>query len=172
MHRLDPDHLLSIGFDADDHGSFAYFDGVMLQLFDVKKPTEPKLLFKEKIGTRGSSSEAATNHLAFTYFADKGLLAIPMTICEGGGDGRQGTELTFGGLLVYDVSLDKGFKRLGGIDHGTKGANCGTWWSNATSQVKRSIFLDDLVYSIAGDRVKVQRMGHFGKDVADIGMAN
>src|SRR5262249_27985778 len=136
MHRIDPEHLLSIGFDANDHGDFAYFDGVILQLFDVKEPTDPKLIHKEKIGTRGSSSEAATNHLAFNYFAEKGLLAIPMTICEGGGDGRNGNELAFSGLLVYDVSVQRGFTRLGGVDHGTKGANCGTWWSNANSLVK------------------------------------
>jgi hypothetical protein len=170
MHRIDPDHLLSIGFDADDQGSFAYFDGVILQLFDVAEPTQPKLLHKETIGTRGSSSEAATNHLAFNYFADQGLLAIPMTICEGGGSGQQGNELTFSGLLVYDVSVEQGFKRLGGVDHGTKGADCGTWWSNANSHVKRSIFLDELVYSVAPDRLKVQHMGHFGQDLADIAL--
>jgi hypothetical protein len=170
LHRIDADHLLSIGFDANDHGSFAYFDGVILQLFDVKKPTEPKLVHKEKIGTRGSSSQAATDHLAFNYFAEQGVLAIPMTICEGGSDGRNGDNLTFSGLLVYDVDLEKGFTRLGGIDHGTKGVSCNTWWSNANSAVKRSVFLDDLVYSIAGDRAKVQRMDHFGQDVADISL--
>lgn len=170
IHRIDPDHLMSIGFDANDHGDFAYFDGVILQLFDVKKPTDPKLIHKEKIGTRGSSSEAATNHLAFNYFASEGLLAVPMTICEGGGDGRNGDNLAFSGLLVYDVDVERGFTRLGGVDHGTKGANCGTWWSNANSAVKRSVFLDDLVYSIAGDRAIVQRMTAFGTDVADLSL--
>ncbi len=170
LHRIDPQHLLSIGFDANDHGDFAYFDGVILQLFDVKNPTEPRLIQKEKIGTRGSSSEAATDHLAFNYFANQGLLAIPMTICEGGGDGRNGDTLAFSGLLVYDVDIENGFTRLGGVDHGTKGVSCGTWWSSATSAVKRSVFLDDLVYSIAGDRVKVQRMGHFGDDLADLSL--
>ncbi|MBS2018048.1 MAG: beta-propeller domain-containing protein [Deltaproteobacteria bacterium] len=168
IHRIGPDHLLSIGFDANDHGNFAYFDGVILQLFDVKKPTEPKLLHKEKIGTRGSSSEAATDHLAFNWFADDGLLAVPMTICEGGGDGRNGDQLAFSGLLVYDVDVEKGFKRLGGVDHGTKGVSCGTWWSHATSAVKRSVFLDDLVYSVAPDRVKVQRVSELGHDLADL----
>ncbi|HSU39282.1 MAG TPA: beta-propeller domain-containing protein, partial [Polyangiaceae bacterium] len=57
LHRIDPNHLLAIGFDANDHGSFAYFDGVILQLFDVKNPTDPRLIHKEKIGSRGSSSE-------------------------------------------------------------------------------------------------------------------
>lgn len=170
MHRIDRDHLLSIGFDANDHGDFAYFDGVILQLFDVTSPTEPRLLHKEKIGTRGSSSEAATNHLAFNYFPERGLLAIPMTICEGGGDGVAGNDLAFSGLLVYDVSLARGFKRLGGVDHGKRGVSCQVWWSNAASAVQRSVFLDDFVYSVAGDRVKVQRFGHFGEDVADISL--
>jgi hypothetical protein len=170
MHRIDPDHLLSIGFDANDHGDFAYFDGVILQLFDVTKPTEPKLLHKEKIGTRGSSSEAATNHLAFNYFADRKLLAIPMTVCEGGGDGTNGNTLAFSGLYVYEVGVEHGFHRLGGVDHGTRGVNCSVWWSKAESAVKRSVFLDDLVYSIATDRVKVQRLASLGSDVADISL--
>lgn len=168
IHRIDPDHLISIGFDANDHGDFAYFDGVILQMFDVKNPTDPKLLHKEKIGTRGSSSQAATDHLAFNYVADRGLLAIPMTTCEGGGDGTNGTTVSFSGLLVYDVDSERGFTKKGGVEHGGHGVNCGTWWSNATSAVKRSVFLDDLVYSIAQDRVKVQNMQHFGTDVADI----
>lgn len=170
IHRIDADHLLSIGFDANDHGSFAYFDGVILQLFDVRDPTDPKLIHKEKIGTRGSSSEAATHHLAFNYFADKGLLAIPMTVCEGGRDGVNGTSLTFSGLLVYNVSTAHGFKRLGGVNHGTVGANCATWWSNANSMVKRSVFLDDLVYSIAMDKAKVQKMGQLGDDIATLSL--
>lgn len=168
MRRIDDNHLLSIGFDANDHGNFAYFDGVILQLFDVTHPLKPKLLFKEKIGTRGTSSEAATDHLAFNYFAERGLLALPMTICEGGGDGRNGDQLTFGGLLIYDVSMKTGFHRLGGVNHGVAGQSCSTWWSQATSDVKRSLFIDDLVFSIAMDRIKVQKLKSLGKDLADI----
>lgn len=170
MQRIDPDHLISIGFDADDHGDFAYFDGIILQLFDVRDPTDPKLIHKETIGTRGSSSEATTNHLAFNYFGERGLLAFPMTICEGGDDGRYGQDLTFSGLLVYDVSVRDGFKRLGGVQHGSRGVNCNNWWTQSSSVVKRSVFLDDLVYSVATDRVKVQRLGMLGKDLADIGL--
>jgi uncharacterized secreted protein with C-terminal beta-propeller domain len=172
LHRLDPDHLLSIGFDANDHGDFAYFDGVILQLFDVTSPTAPRLVHKEKLGSRGSSSQAAVDHLAFNYFADEGLLAIPMTLCDGGGDGKNGDTLSFSGLVVYDVDLDRGFTRLGGVDHGTRGVTCSTWWSQATSAVKRSVFVDDLVYSVAEDRVKVQRVSRLGVDVADLPLAN
>ncbi|MFZ5896622.1 MAG: beta-propeller domain-containing protein [Myxococcota bacterium] len=170
LQRIDPDHLISIGFDADDHGSFAYYDGLLLQLFDVRTPTDPKLLFREKIGTRGSASEAATDHLAFNYFGERGLLAIPATICDGGGDGRSGDKLSFSGLLVYNVDTRAGFKRLGGVNHGVSGANCAAWWSRSESVVKRSVFLDDLVYSVASNRVKAQRLAALGTDLADLDM--
>ena len=168
IHRIDANHLLSIGLDANDHGDFAFFDGVILQLFDVTNPTDPQLIHKEKIGTRGSSSEAITNHLAFNYFRERGLLAIPMTICEGGGDGSNGNNLTFAGLLVYHVSVRDGFRRLGGVNHATARSNCSTWWSNATSAVKRSLFLDDWVWSIALDRAVVQKLSRLGEDEADL----
>lgn len=168
LHRIDRDHLLSVGFDANDHGDYAYFDGLLLQLFDVTKPTEPKLLHREKIGDRGSSSAAATNHLAFNYLPERGLLALPVTRCEGGGDGVSGTTVAFSGLSVYRVGVTRGFERLGGVAHAGGNVGCGTWWSRATSQVERSVFLDDLVYSMAKDRLKVQRLSALGKDVADI----
>jgi len=160
LHRIDQEHLLSIGFDGD---AFEGSEGVALQLFDVKNPTQPRLVHKEKIGSHGTSSQAATDHLAFNYFASEGLLALPMTICE-----QQNP--AFSGLLVYDVDAENGFTRLGGVDHGTVGVSCNAVWSSATSTVKRSVFLDDLVYSIATDRVKVQRMTHLGNDLADFSL--
>jgi hypothetical protein len=41
MHPLDEDHLLTIGYDADDQGNFAWFRGLMLQIFDVKRRPSP-----------------------------------------------------------------------------------------------------------------------------------
>lgn len=168
LHPIDKSHLLSIGFDADDQGGFAYFNGLLLQLFDVSHPTEPKLLHREKLGTRGSGSEAATNHLAFNFLPAEGLLAIPTTICEGGGNGRTGDNLTFAGLLIYDVSVEKGFRHLGGINHSKAHASCNAWWSQSTSAVKRSLFLDDQVWSIALDQAKVQKLTALGQDLASI----
>jgi hypothetical protein len=168
LHRIDENHLLSIGFDADDQGTFAYFNGLLLQLFDVTTPTEPRLLFREKIGTRGSGSEAAMNHLAFNYLPEQGLLGIPVGLCEGGGNGRMGSRLAFAGLLVYDVSLTEGFSRRGAVSHGLRGSSCQAWWSNSTSAVKRSLFIDDQVWSIAMDRAKVQSLSALGRDIGEV----
>jgi hypothetical protein len=170
MHMMDDGHLLTIGYDADDQGSFAWFTGVMLQIFDVSTPTKPRLEHREVIGTRGSSSEALNNHLAFNYYAKRGLLALPITVCEGGsGGGSYGTQMTFSGLMVYDVAAGSGFKLRGKVDHKPSDAiSCGNWWTNAASQVKRSIFMEDYVFSISEERVKVNRLDDLAEDISSL----
>ncbi|WP_437743249.1 beta-propeller domain-containing protein [Sorangium sp. So ce1504] len=162
MHMIDEGHVMSIGYDADDQGDFAWFQGIMLQIFDVTDLDAPTLTHKEVIGTRGSASDAATNHLAFNYFTQRGLLGIPMVICEGGSGGDFGDTMTFSGLLVYKVDTGAGFTSVGGVPHplpdasaGGNGPSCGSWWSNATSFVKRSVFMEDYVYSVSEDEIRV-----------------
>ena len=182
MHMMDDKHLLTIGYDAADKGDFAFFTGVILQIFDVGNPADPKLTHKETIGTRGSSSEALTNHLAFNYFAPKNLLSLPMTICEGGNEnGSYGTQMTFSGLMVYDTTTTTGFKLRGKVAHpnsssqndqqnsfGYYDMGCSNWWSNASSEVKRSIIMDDWVFSISTTRIKVNNLNALSTDVKEL----
>jgi hypothetical protein len=184
MHMMDATHLLTIGYDAADQGDFAYFTGVILQIFDVSNPSDPKLTHKETIGTRGSSSEALTNHLAFNYFAPKNLLALPMTVCEGGNtNGGFGTEMTFSGLMVYDTTVASGFSLRGKVahpnssasggnqnDHGYYDMGCSNWWTNATSEVKRSIIMDDWVFSVSDTRIKVNNLNALATDVKELSL--
>jgi len=175
IHLMDEGHLLTIGYDSDDQGDFAWFQGLLLQIFDVSDMTAPLLLHKEVIGTRGSSSEAATNHLAFNYFAPKHLLAIPITICEGGEGGYFGDLMTFSGLLVYDVNILAGFRRRGGVSHVASGSGdswdlCGNWWTQSNSTVQRSIFMDDYVYSVALDQIKIDSLYNLGTDISVINL--
>jgi hypothetical protein len=158
MHRLDAGHLLTIGYDASDQGSFAWFTGVLLQIFDVSNPTDPKLTFKHEIGTRGSSSEALTNHLAFTYYAPKNLLALPMTVCEGGtGSGYYGEQMSFSGLMLFGVTPEQGFELRGKVDFPAgEDVSCGNWWTNGSSAVKRSVVIENFVYSISDSLIKVR----------------
>ena len=170
MHMLDKGHLLTIGYDANDQGSFAWFTGVMLQIFDVRNMSSPKRIFREVIGTRGSSSVALNNHLAFTYFGPKNLLALPMTVCEGGsGGGSYGNNMTFSGLMVYDVTARSGFSLRGKVAHKPgSGVTCRNWWTRANSQVKRSIIMDDYVYSISGEQIKVNHRNNLSVDIASV----
>jgi len=172
MHLIDDTHLLAIGLDAEDHGDFAFFQGVLLQIFDVGDPKNPSLTARYTIGTRGSSSEALTNHLAFNYFAPKKLLAVPMTVCEGSNGGSSyGRDLTFGGLMVFDIDVAKGIDYRGGVPHAQPGSGdsvCSTWWSQAESQVKRSVFMDDYVFSVAQDLVQVSSLSALGSPIVSL----
>jgi hypothetical protein len=114
--------------------------------------------------------------MAFNYFPSRDLLAIPMGICEdSGGGGSYGTNMTFNGLLVYEVTATGGFTRLGGVDHRDPTAdysntNCSNWWTNANSQVERSIFMDDFVFSISPEQLKVNELASLETDLASVAL--
>lgn len=172
MHMLDDTHLLTIGYDAEDRGSFAWFSGVLLQIFDVSNPVAPRLAHKHVIGSRGSSSEALTNHLAFTYFAPRQALALPMTICEGGQPPSHGS-MTFSGLLVFNATAQSGFSEVGRVAHPPgQEIDCSNWWTDAKSQVRRSVFMDDYVFSISGSTVKASALSNLAVDLASVSIAN
>lgn len=175
MHLMDDTHILSIGFDAEDAGTRAYFQGIQLQILDITDVANPTLLHREVIGTRGSTSDAATDHLAFNYFKSFDQLAIPMVVCEESSGGSDyGDVMTFSGLMVYNVTVENGFTYLGGIPHGTPEVDgyqtgvCNNWWSSGNSQVKRSIFMDEYVYSIAPDLINVSDVSDLAHPVSSV----
>jgi hypothetical protein len=189
MHFMDPTHLLTIGFDADDQGSFAWFTGIMLQIFDVSDPANLTLVHKQIIGSRGTTSDATDDHLAFNYFPSRELLAIPMGICEdaAGSGGSYGQTMTFNGLMVFHVTADAGFTLLGGIDHrdfaadngGYDGYDCYNWWQNPNSQVKRSVFMsasadatETFVYSLSPEVLKVAELSTLDAPLAAEALPN
>jgi len=165
IHLMDDNHLLSIGYDGDDQGAFSGLQGIALQLFDISDMKEPKCIYKEVIGSRRSSSEAVSDHLAFNFFSPKDLLAIPMAICEGGSS--YGYTNSFSGLMIFKTTIENGFEYLGGVSHG-EADQCYKWWTDPNTHVKRSIFMDDYVYSVALDMIKINKLSALGDDIAEI----
>ena len=145
-----------------------------MQIIDVSDYAKPKLDFAEVIGTRGSTSDAASNHLAFTYFAAKHWLGLPITVCQdSSGGGSYGAKMTFSGLFVYDVTSLTGLKKLGGLasqppETSTQGSMCNNWWTQSNSWVKRSVFMDDFVYAISGDAVIAAAVAALDKPLAKV----
>jgi len=172
IHMMDDDHLLTIGFDAEDQGSFAWFQGIQLQIFDVGDLDHPTLEHKTVIGTRGTSSEATGNHLAFNYFPPRDILALPMALCtDSGGGGSYGTVLEFSGLMVWDVTVADGFSERGRVafaEPDYSGDGCHNWWTNPSSRVKRSIIMDDYVFSISDTLLKANHLDDLGRDLVVI----
>lgn len=110
LHPLDEDHLIGIGRDADDMGDFAWYQGLKVSLYRVSSPSSddiletPEILEDILIGSRGSESPVIEDHHGFTFDADSGLMALPLTLYEGGeGDWDSGT-FSYNGVHLYRFS--------------------------------------------------------------------
>ncbi len=111
MHPIDDTHLLTIGNGGNANGAT---NGVQLQLFDVADLAHPRLAFSHiPVGdTDGYSwSEAMYNHLAFTYYAPRKLLVIPLTAYT------PNSGQSFSGFALFRVDTDAGITTLGWVDH-------------------------------------------------------
>ncbi len=103
LHPIDRDHLLTVGREGGN---------IQLQIFDVSDLKHPTLQHRYiPPGAAFSFSDAEYDHLAFTYYAPRNLLVIPLVTT----DVAQGSY--FSGMAAYRVSLDDGFVELGRVDH-------------------------------------------------------
>lgn len=80
---MDENHLLAVGQHVAETGTFGP-GGVQLSIFDVTNPAQPALMDKVVIGDEGDGaySEALYNPKAFTYFASRGLVALPISLYD------------------------------------------------------------------------------------------
>ncbi len=136
MHPIDDTHLLTIGQD----------DGLALQIFDVTNPAAPVQSHKFVYTNEYGYSEAQSNHKAFTYFADKQLLAFPFM--------AYGSSSMKSTLELFKIGVTTGIQRVGGIDHSsffatTSSVNPGYCSGYYQPSVRRGLFLDNVVYSIS-----------------------
>lgn len=118
MHPLDEGHLLTIGefVDPQNGGNRA----LQLQIFDVTDPTAPRKAESYLFPT-GGNSLASQEHKAFTFYDEQSLLAFPYV------DWNTARST----LEVFRVSAEKGFTRLGAVDHSRLFENCYRWPEDA-----------------------------------------
>jgi uncharacterized secreted protein with C-terminal beta-propeller domain len=138
LHPLDATHLLGIGRDVDpDTGRVR---GLQLSIFDVGNPANPKRSATYTFAGDGweSWSAALWDHHALSWFAQQGILALPVQQ----GDWWQGSN----GLVVFKVDTNStdGFTNLGEITH--------------DGPVQRSVRIGEFLYSVSSGQVKVHRL--------------
>jgi hypothetical protein len=169
LHPLDENHLIGLGKDADDQGDFAWFQGLKLSIFDVTDAASPKEDASIIIGDRGTMSPAFDNHLAFTFDNASGLLALPLTLCQGEWGGNDNGKFVYNGAQVYNVNKDSGFSLVGEIKETLKDGDidedewnyyspgCNGW--HYDGKVKRTVIMsegtDQHVLTISDDGVKL-----------------
>jgi inhibitor of cysteine peptidase len=166
IHPYGDNHLLTIGKDALEVDGNAWYQGVQLTIFDINDFNNPRLLHQtegqNKIGDRGTTSEALYNHKAFTFWEERGLLAIPVDLYEHESPPEYPWEwgsLTFKGLYVYRVDLEDGFELIGRIE---TLADLGPYWYSY-GEYTRGVFINERVYAVTSAAVRsaeVEDMAH------------
>lgn len=160
MQPIDENHLLTIGKDANEQGRVT---GLAIQLFDVTNKTQPRVQGKFVFGNdQGwASSEAESNHKAFTYSPVNKMLAIPMQRWTNGSYAA-----TFEFFKV-DVANNTGaaVDRLGFVDHaqifGRSGVDpnmCGY-----TVQPRRTFFYENDVVTLSSAGAVASRAADLGR---------
>src|SRR3989338_6447782 len=156
LHPYDENHIIGFGKDAEvsKDGTFAWYQGMKVALFDVTDVANPKELHKIAIGDRGTESPILHNHKALLFDRERDLLAFPVNIYKISDAQKQTSEPgmaygepVFQGAQVYSLTLDDGFKLRGQITHYSD-----TDWQKAGSYVygkdiERIIRIGDSLYT-------------------------
>ncbi len=174
MHPLDKNHLLTVGANG---GSLNWSQGVKLTVFDVSDFAKPKEKFTLKVGTWNAQSEANTTHLAFNYFAERGLLAIPVLDYAPYQkySGQSYWDRYLNQLRVYRVDTSKGIKEVGALDMADllKTEGKPYYGYGAFPGVRRSIMAvskagEDFVYAIAANGMRVANLADLTKPLKTV----
>jgi len=164
LHPYDETHLIGIGKDTmENEWGGIVPTGVKIALFDVRDVNNPRLIESLVIGEKGSDSAVLSDHRAFLLDKEKDIMAIPIREVihkpvQGSAYEGSHTEETWQGTYVFGINPDTGFTEKGRIKQGT-GTSDDEWWYGST--VLRSLFMDDVVYTISKDRI-------VGSDLKDL----
>ncbi len=145
IHFVDDDHLLTIGQDASQEGRVL---GLKISLFDVTDKTAPKEQAKISFKGEGAQSEANYDHKAFTFFATKGLLAIPVSTY---GYGQASSRLSIFKIAAGKIEHQGDINAMEPSSGWTseEPTDNGPYMGGGTNIIRRSIFIDDIVYAIS-----------------------
>ncbi len=186
LHPFDENHIIGFGKEAVDPqnvGSewpgrdfdFAWYQGMKIALFDVTDVANPKMLFKELIGDRGTDSEVLRNHKALLYDKARNLFAFPVEVHEikpelkvesNGYTGSTYGDPVFQGAYIYTLDLEHGFQLRGKVTHydnglpkkcypnyGTPGEYC-YFEAQPASTINRIVSIGDYLYTISLGKLK------------------
>ncbi len=173
LHPYDEDHIIGIGKETEGNewGGIST-KGVKIALFDVSDVKNPKELDKYEIGDSGTDSEALRDHKAFLFSKKKNLLVLPVTEVKGKleYDSKLGyyRQRYWQGAYVFSVSPENGLDVKGKITH-NEGDEIRDWyWYGSPNSVRRSLFMDDRLYTVSGIKIKANDLNDISKEIKEV----
>lgn len=164
LHPYDENHLIGVGKETttSDQEFFAWYQGVKISLFDVSNMSNPIQVANYTIGDRGTNSPVLSDHRAFLFDRSKNLLVIPVLeakIDQSQYPPGQVPASAYGqpvwqGAYVFNITLNNGFVLKGKISHMENGIDI----SNSNYYVQRSLYIEDVLYTISDAKVKLNSL--------------
>ncbi|MDQ1279016.1 MAG: hypothetical protein QG670_276 [Thermoproteota archaeon] len=162
LHPYDATHLIGVGKETveSETGSFAWYQGVKISLFDVSNVSQPREVYQYVIGDRGTDSSVLTDPKALLFSSSKQLLALPVLLAKiNPSKYPQGVpsyaygDYVWQGVYVFNVTLSEiVFK--GSVTHlnGTTDLAM-SYYSYSPYFVKRALFIGDVLYTVSDKMV-------------------
>lgn len=168
LHPYDENHIIGVGKEATGEGRAL---GVKIALFDVSDVHNPKEVSKYEVKEGlWSNSDALYDHKAFLFDKEKELLVIPISYnkkidVSNLPSDTQGAPLHryefWQGAFVFNINLDDGIELRGKIVHEEDSTN--NYYYSSGSYVKRSLFMDDVLYTISQAKIKANDLFTLGE---------
>lgn len=180
LHPYDENHLIGVGMETeeiakrDSNGKvtsvISKIIGMKMALFDVSDVNNPVQIGSTVIGDNRTTSAVLTNPKAFLFSKEKNLVAIPVNNyaedfevqVEGDSYDKLINSYKYynksyigEGYFVYNIDLQNGFNLKGVITH-EKGSSKLSY--NKYSKMLRGIYIDDNLYTISEDKIKVNKL--------------
>jgi hypothetical protein len=148
LQPIGDDLLVGVGRDTTDDGQTL---GLQISLFDVSNPARPVRLAAHSFGDAAAWqwSEAESNHLAFSYFPEQHVLALPVysqtyrwgvTEDNTGGDAAPEPYA----LEVFRVGREDGIQPLGAV--------------TSESVISRSLRIGAAIFAVGPDEIRAAQL--------------
>ena len=172
LHPYDEDHIIGVGKEtSSNEWGGTSIKGVKIALFDVSDVKHPKELDKVEIGDSGTDSEALRDHKAFLFDKKKNILVIPVREVKDNRvyDSSRGyyKQRVWQGAYVFGLTPEDGFELKGKISH-FEGNEDEYWYWNSPSAVRRSLYMDDVLYTISAKYIKMNDMDDIKEEINEI----
>ena len=153
LHPYDENHLIGIGKEAEETKWGARETGVKIALFDVSDVENPKEISKFVVEGNWAYTPVINDHKAFLFDKKRELLVIPIAVNKVIGD----MYITTQGAYVFKVNLEDGIELKGIVEHEKKEE--GEYRYYGGNYVKRSLYIDDVLYTISDSLIKMNDLG-------------
>ncbi len=164
LHPIGNGYLIGVGKEtvpAPQEAGYVLYLGLKFSLFHVYDNGSSVEVAKYLMGDRGSDSLVLSDHKAFVYDADRGIMALPVLVAKTSQTSSGGNLIfdygtaVWQGAVLFEVSPQSGFQLIGNVTQIPSGSAVD---QNSDYYVSRVVIVGDFVYTVSNKMVMVNSL--------------